>query len=598
MQYQHHGKSLLEKAKKEAEKKISSMQPLDQLALVVPAPKLNIIGSGDQELLLKELKNIKPTYLRPLMEPAIQKSFEFLLSRENGADEKITSEKRLIIYSDFTKGTWADLLTGLKQVPAVTEGKINLEYQDMASDSMDNLAITGVEIAANPSLHAMGYTFKSKVTNFSSQSISAHPIHLEVGGKRRASGYIDLEPGQETEKVFNYILESPGRYMGKIEIKADNLPGDNQRYFSLFCSRPYNILLINGQRRSTFFQDEFFYLKKALEPDKGNSEKFFLKEVAPSFLDSTSFSDFDLVIAANISNLEDKHWQGLKQFVKSGGSLLITLGGNVQPEIYNQKLGDLLPSPLRGIKILAQPGDKDFALKSLGFTGYNFSHPLFKGFTYNSLESMNNSRTHGFFLLDPDGQQNVLMRFSNRLPALLEKSYYSGRVMLFTSTIDRDWTDFPIKTAYLPLIKRITLYLSGHFSTPEFPSIIVGNEYLMESVQKSNQVYSLSTPRGKNYYLARGKKGYFFRKTWDPGYYLINEKNGSGWSKSGKGFVCNLDPQESNTSKVKMNKMAALSQGNTFFSRLLSPRDGQQDLWIWLLLLAGLCLIGESIILI
>ena len=37
-----------------------------------------------------------------------------------------------------------------------------------------------------------------------------------------------------------------------------------------------------------------------------------------------------------------------------------------------------------------------------------------------------------------------------------------GRVLLFTTTADRDWTDLPFKTVYLPLMQSLVSYLSGN----------------------------------------------------------------------------------------------------------------------------------------
>ena len=36
-----------------------------------------------------------------------------------------------------------------------------------------------------------------------------------------------------------------------------------------------------------------------------------------------------------------------------------------------------------------------------------------------------------------------------------------GRVLLFTSTVDRDWSDFAIRTSFLPLMQRAAAWLAG-----------------------------------------------------------------------------------------------------------------------------------------
>src|SRR5207245_944508 len=56
--------------------------------------------------------------------------------------------------------------------------------------------------------------------------------------------------------------------------------------------------------------------------------------------------------------------------------------------------------------------------------------------------------------VDP-GAAAVLMRTNSGSPLLCEKPFGKGRVLLFTSTCDRDWTNFPVRPAFLPWVYRL-----------------------------------------------------------------------------------------------------------------------------------------------
>jgi hypothetical protein len=43
----------------------------------------------------------------------------------------------------------------------------------------------------------------------------------------------------------------------------------------------------------------------------------------------------------------------------------------------------------------------------------------------------------------------------------MERRVGAGRVMFMAASADRDWTDLPVKTAYLPFIQALTSYLAG-----------------------------------------------------------------------------------------------------------------------------------------
>jgi len=46
-------------------------------------------------------------------------------------------------------------------------------------------------------------------------------------------------------------------------------------------------------------------------------------------------------------------------------------------------------------------------------------------------------------------------------PALVEKQVGKGRVMLLSTTVDREWTDLPIRTGFLPLVREAARRLVG-----------------------------------------------------------------------------------------------------------------------------------------
>ena len=47
----------------------------------------------------------------------------------------------------------------------------------------------------------------------------------------------------------------------------------------------------------------------------------------------------------------------------------------------------------------------------------------------------------------------------------MERPVGEGRVALWTTTLDIDWTDFAIRTAYLPLVRRLVDYLARRGSS-------------------------------------------------------------------------------------------------------------------------------------
>jgi len=59
----------------------------------------------------------------------------------------------------------------------------------------------------------------------------------------------------------------------------------------------------------------------------------------------------------------------------------------------------------------------------------------------------------GYVALDlqPDSPGRVLAKFDSGAVTLVEFSIGHGKVMLWTSSLDTDWNDLPIRPIYLPL---------------------------------------------------------------------------------------------------------------------------------------------------
>src|SRR5207302_1863543 len=99
-----------------------------------------------------------------------------------------------------------------------------------------------------------------------------------------------------------------------------------------------------------------------------------------------------------------------------------------------------------------------------------------------AIESLMEARFGRYMLLRPTprssegadkGGTQVILSYDTGAPALLDRALQGGRVLLFTSTIDRDWNDLPIQPAFLPLMQQAVRYLSrAPLREPEPPALV------------------------------------------------------------------------------------------------------------------------------
>ena len=72
--------------------------------------------------------------------------------------------------------------------------------------------------------------------------------------------------------------------------------------------------------------------------------------------------------------------------------------------------------------------------------------------------------------------RRIVLRYESGAPALVEAEIGRGRVLLLTTTVDREWTDLPIRPGFLPLVQEAARYLAGAPSGEATAAIIVGGK--------------------------------------------------------------------------------------------------------------------------
>ena len=116
-------------------------------------------------------------------------------------------------------------------------------------------------------------------------------------------------------------------------------------------------------------------------------------------------------------------------------------------------LPQLLRTPL-DISYGSRGGEREG--RAVRLTKLDIDHPIFMVFS-TSAPGLREALFDKIMLLGPTSQiddRKVLVRYTNGATAMVEGRIGRGRLILFTSTIDRGWTNLPIHTGYLPLVQQ------------------------------------------------------------------------------------------------------------------------------------------------
>jgi len=586
------GRTFFDAAVERAKAVVRGMLPGDRICLLSAGISCKVFVqpcSDSRGTLLDAIDRLRPQWGTSDLTAALRKASELLDSQKDTR----RGQARILVLTDAAAhafGGSPDFGSG-RQAPRVV-------IENVAPDAVrDNLSIADVTLRTQ----ARYLEVTSQLASYANGNLESVSLKVSAEGRVLSRGFVDLPAGGRTAKTFNIQSPEQAAIMTVSTEARDALAADNKRLVHASGRRQIRALLVNGDMRPVLRQDELFYLENALSPAGEAASGIHFTSVTPDRFGEESLEDVEVVFLANVSDLSARAVSGLRSFVSAGGGLFISQGGRVDIERTNLILGDLLPWPLRDVVALG-PADPDGVhRRGIAFADARLDHPVLLVFDGDALSALLAVRSTRAVILDPGRAEPgsmVLLKYENGAPALVQRSFGNGRVMLFTSTLDRDWNSWPARASYLPFMQRTCAYLAGRLEKRAPLEAVVGDTVRIPLVPESDG-FRLTAPDGTRFDLA-GKQEVaphpVFNKTDLPGWYeIVPTKNGRALHAGAlPGMIVHLPPRESDLRPISPGEMKA-SMGERA-SLILAPGAGSlaRSRAEWFLLLALALLLLEA----
>ncbi len=542
--------------------------------------------TSDKTIFEKVLKEQSVSFRTTRIGDAIDQSIKLL-------DSARQEKKKIFLLTDLDKNGWKE--EAFSKITAPYPVKV-VNFSSLQSGDNKGM-VKSIQISQEFLTRSRLLRVKAEVRNFSN-TLSRKPLSLFLEGKIVKEELLDIPPGQTLAHEFSYPLRRNQPLNGKVQISDDALTTDNSRYFSFHPSQNIKVMVVDGDPETISHQSESFYLERALNPFSVS-----LSHIDPTIstlaeLPLRNLSDFSVVILANVRELSPGYELELEKFVLNGGALLFGMGDQVNPKYFNEHLGNLLP-----IKLDSQYHVKEGALHLLL---KNNTHPVMKVFSPKELAEMREINFYSMYTIQAreDRIFKVGTWFSNQNPAVIESNVGKGIIVLFLSSLDRDWNDFPIQPTFLPWIQRWTQYSARGLDSIFRQSLLVGEPF-RKSTSGSDSNWIVHTPDGTLHIL----ENEVFSNTFQPGIYHLFflpssetssktlEKIPDGAEPAGT-FTVNIDVQESEPGKISQKKIESFLAGMKIeiqepHSQTTAPQtsDGIPLATPFLLMVAGMFLL-------
>ncbi len=366
-------------------------------------------------------------------------------------------------------------------------------------------------------------------------------------------------------------------------------------------------LIVDGDPGRERFAGESGYLLTALAP-RGDLPSGIRPVVHSGGLTEESLEGADVLVLLNRSGLGEAEIGVVQEFVSSGGGLIYFLGNRVRSENYRELAGDKPESSLFPASFDEELSDPE----RVSLLPTDLEHPAFGVFRGLEGSAIGESLFGRYVNLTASSEATVLARFDDpaKTPAILEASNGKGRVVVFNTSADRDWSDWPTHPSYVILLQEWIRHLAPDRSQDH--NLETGGELRWKA--RPGARYTVVLPQGERRPLSHADeiaatKERSFGETPQAGFYEVIEEPPAGASvpdnhdesaTRSRFFACRRPQAESDLEPLGEVRLRSLLDPLEVRYALgdkievdAFEREQEGELWRWFAITAGIILLVE-----
>lgn len=343
-----------------------------------------------------------------------------------------------------------------RAVKAVHSAGAQLRVYDVGRADASNMAITHLQFTRPAVL--IGHNLHLRVTALNGGAQEQPDISVKflidgVSAGRQTIGTIRPYSSMTARVLLPNPIALPGLHDLTASIVPDGLPMDNTRRKVFRAHTALKVLLVDGRPGDPAegVLASTAWLQAALAPaDKGN--RFDPRRIEIEQLPQADLQHYATVVLSDIAPPGSSELQQLTAFVRRGGTLMIYPGREADPSAWTHLTGGLLPAAY-GARIRtpkARPETLDVSRSA---------PTIMAPFTAAQRQGIHTGIFHAainqYVQLIPNPHAEVLLKMRGGAPLLVVGTFHKGRVVMWGTSCDTQWTDLPAQPSFLPLIYRV-----------------------------------------------------------------------------------------------------------------------------------------------
>ena len=557
------------RALEKARAKLTSMQGTDQACLILFAGKPAVLSAWES----------RSGRLLQILESRAEPSFEStsylegLRAAAQQFDQEVPGRREIYLITDLQRTAMP------RDREWSLDGDLHLEVEDVGEPAT-NVFIQEADLQRLVFSEQYPQPVSVQLRSAPPEPVRGE-LQLFVEGRMLDRQTFELDQEGTAPVTLRPFELKEGIFRGRLVLAVeDAMEADNVFHFVVERTSPGRIRVLSNQGAGSV------YLRNALKA--GRNLPFVTEFADPRDAEEL---DPDLVPIVILDDLRTPpRSDRLNRYLEAGGGLILAPGKRVDGRAYNRT--GIFPARLAEPRFLGGRGQSFTSI-----TQVDWSHPAFAIFQDLQRTALASVRFYGYWRLEPREDSRVLGRFDEGDPALVEGQAGAGRVLVLAYPLDRVWSDFPLRPAFLPFWQSLVRHMGGVLQ-PEaalrVDQSLAFREEPAAAESGSSTRWNVLDPRGRRVVdLDRPTPAAIDLQF--PGHYEIRKDKKTDW------VAVNPDPSESDIQPLPVAELLGRFQAGTQaagdgVSVNASAADTREPLW-WLFLLAAVVVLAaESVV--
>ncbi|MBX3394536.1 MAG: BatA domain-containing protein [Phycisphaerae bacterium] len=373
----------------------------------------------------------------------------------------------------------------------------------------ENVAVTDLRFDCPIPGGSLPTPIRYRVTNYGAGDAKNIRARVSIDGRSVHESVVpSLASGQFVDERYELTFGSAGPHLVTVELvhnEKDVLSADDAVHRVADVPESVRVLLIESNHFAAASEQDLFFLRVALKSrNVGSGDRAILvRTVSPAELDSEILGAHHVIVWGGSPRLTVRSAARLKKFVFDGGGLILALGADfdrgldramshgaaastpAEPDIreaaespgWSEFLPDFeIGAPLRVDDLEAcnihfeapDPGQQVFS-DFIGREGGGLTRAVVRcvwPLTRDSADTQTGvgATTRESATITGTSSAEVLLRYSNGLPAVISRRIGAGRVVIMTTGLTMSESSLPSRPDFVPFVLNLVAQAIGDSS--------------------------------------------------------------------------------------------------------------------------------------